>query len=213
LGVPPTFRDAFAEAGRLGHQWVGPGHLLLALLRDDRPSVARTVLHELGLTHAEAERRFVASLLDGEPPVRSKVANGRQVSPSPAVYQLQGWVEGFAAAAGCEPGPEVALIGLCCRFEERLDGVARQAVLAALAARGVPVPAAEPPTEHVEAGERVDVPRARLDAVHRALLAADRLIGFNSDADNDTAWVVIRPGDADARALIAATVNAGPAFP
>jgi hypothetical protein len=205
--VLQTFGDAYAEAGRLGHQWVGPNHLLLALLRDDRPSTAQTVLHELGLAHGDAERRFVASLVDGEPPVRSTIAKGRYVTASPAFAELRGWVGGYAAAAGCEPGPEIVLIGLCWRFEERLDGVSRHAVLAALAERGVPVPTVAPPIEHVEAGERVDVPLARLEAVYRTLLAADRLVGFNSDADNDAAWVVIRPGDHEARALIAATVE------
>ncbi len=200
-------RDAFAEAGRLGHQWVGPEHVLLAMLRDDRPSTARDVLHELGLDHAGAERRMLAGLVDAQPPLRSDAARAAGVSSSPAWSRLDGWIEGFALASSREPTPEDALLGLCWAIQNPLSGgVPRVAVVAALAARGVRVPSAGPPAD-VEPSEHVDVLRGRLDGVRRALLDARRLVGFNFDPDNDTAWVSIQPGDTQARALIEAELR------
>lgn len=198
---------ALAEATRLGHQWVGPEHVLLALLRDDRPCIAQDVLHGLGLTHAEAERRFVGGLLDAEPPLRSEVEKGAGATSSPAWSRLDGWIEGFALASGREATSEDALLGLCWAFRNPLSGrVPRVDVVAALAARGVPVPSVGPPADW-EPGERVDVPSAKLAAVRRALLDAGRLVGFNVDPQNDAAWVRIRPGDHEARALIDAELR------
>lgn len=195
------------EVGRLGHQWVGPDHVLLAVLRDDRPSTARDVLHELSLDHAEAERRMLAGLLDALPPLRSDATRGAGVFTNPAWSRLEGWIEGFALASDREPTPEGALLGLCWAVQHPLSGcVARTAVIAALATQGVPTPRAAPPADF-EPGEIVYVPRARLDAVRRALLDARRLVGFNVDPDNDTAWVSIRPDDTDARALIEAELS------
>jgi ATP-dependent Clp protease ATP-binding subunit ClpA len=45
------------EALRLGHNYVGTEHILLALLLDRNP-----VLHGLGLEHATAERWIVRTL-------------------------------------------------------------------------------------------------------------------------------------------------------
>jgi hypothetical protein len=200
-------RDGFAEAGRLGHQWVGPEHVLLALLREDRPSTARDVLYEFGLDHAGAERRMLAGLLDAQPPLRSDAARGAGVSSTPAWSRLDGWIEGFALASSREPTPEDALLGLCWAMQNPLSGrVPRVAVVAALAARGVPVPDGVPPADF-EPSEHVHVPRGRLDAIRRALLHARGLVGFNVDPDNDTAWVCIRPGDTEARALIEAELR------
>ena len=47
--VPALLFRAFKEAKDLDHGWVGPEHLLLALLA--RPSVATDVLAALGMTY------------------------------------------------------------------------------------------------------------------------------------------------------------------
>jgi Clp amino terminal domain, pathogenicity island component len=57
----PPLQTAFSEAARLGHQWVGPEHVVLAILDDGCPSIARSVLNDLGLTHDVSEERFLAS--------------------------------------------------------------------------------------------------------------------------------------------------------
>lgn len=62
-----ALRHAFVAAGRLGHGWVGPDHVLLALLRADRPSTPRDVLEELGLDHGDVARRLHVALLDASP--------------------------------------------------------------------------------------------------------------------------------------------------
>lgn len=92
--------DAYAQAARLGHQWVGPEHILLAILDEGQPSLARSVLDEFGVTHDRVRERFLASLLNGTPSIRSTIADGALTCPAPIFYELQGWIDGFAAASG-----------------------------------------------------------------------------------------------------------------
>lgn len=52
------------EAGDLNHHWIGPEHLLLALLHEECPGIAREVLASFGLSLAEARDALVDSMGD-----------------------------------------------------------------------------------------------------------------------------------------------------
>lgn len=195
-----SLHRAFEEAKRLGHQWVGPEHVLLAILRNPSDSVARQALGDL--TATAYEEALLESLLNTTPPIRSEVATGPRVSPAPIYYRIGGWVAGYAAGIDIEESDEIVLLALCAVMERQLSpGLERQTVADSLAAklnlRRLRVPADLQPT-----GERIDVPLAKLDAIRLALMDADMLIGFNTDRDNDQAWVLVRQADEQTVSLI-----------
>ena len=137
------------EATRLGHQWFGVEHLLLALLQRERPSLAGVILGRQGLTYDGLARDLESLTVGGMPPA-SGVEEGESVSPDPRYQRFAGWVEGFAAALSAEPSAELALVGICWLDRPPLlgSGLNREAVLAALGDAGVPLPATElPPWE------------------------------------------------------------------
>jgi len=59
-----VFRLACDEAERLNHTWVGPDHLLLALLHEDCPGLARAVLEWFGVTLEKIRNAWVESMGD-----------------------------------------------------------------------------------------------------------------------------------------------------
>ena len=59
-----VLEDAVAQAARIGHNFVGTEHILLALLAQD-DSVAVRVIAGLGVTSAAVEEQIVAALLGG----------------------------------------------------------------------------------------------------------------------------------------------------
>jgi hypothetical protein len=193
-----VLHDSFAEAQRLGHQWVGPEHVLLAILDDLRPSVARTVLNELGATHQAAESWFLASLLVGSPAVRSKIAD-RVTRPAPIFYEIQGWIAGYGAATGTPQSAETALVCLCSFHPAVVSGIAdARDVVEALAVRGVLVPSALRDLGEALGPDirRIDVPIDKLTEIRGRLLDAGSLVGFNLDVENRQAWVIV-DGDAN----------------
>jgi len=64
---------ASREASNLNHDWIGPDHLLLGLLRPDCPGAARTVLESFGLRAKALRQTFVESMGD---PYDTKPAGG-----------------------------------------------------------------------------------------------------------------------------------------
>lgn len=72
--VKRVFEQAFTEARALGHNYIGPEHLLLGLLREGE-GVAAKVLNNLGVDSSEARNTTIRKL--GEEDVAS-VASGRQ---------------------------------------------------------------------------------------------------------------------------------------
>lgn len=58
------FRLAGDEARRLHHDWVGPDHLLLALLHPESPGAARQVLASFEVSLEQARHAFIDSLGD-----------------------------------------------------------------------------------------------------------------------------------------------------
>jgi Clp amino terminal domain, pathogenicity island component len=201
---------ASQQAREQGHHWFGGEHLLLAVSR--KPSIAREVLGELGVTSErllEALRSAVGSADagTGEKPRPSGTLSGV------SFHDLSGCAVGLAAGLGEQVRPEHVLLavawrpdGLAARLLRSL-GVQVQRLPAALAAKGVAVPTVPPPSPAPEVawGPRVDVPIERLGEVtHR--LVAERLppgtpVGFNHDGKGH-AWVV-----AEQRVALAAEVR------
>jgi hypothetical protein len=175
-----ALQNALEQAVRLGHQWVGPEHVVLALLDERHPSPTRSKLFELGFTSRSYEDRFLASLLACDPPIRSPIAVGPSASPAPIFYAIDGWVNGYAAASGEPASDETVLLALRAL---RPDVV------------GVAAPA--------RALRRIDVPPAQLDDVQRGLRDVGLLVGCNTDAENDRAWVIIDDSADDAAARAA----------
>jgi ATP-dependent Clp protease ATP-binding subunit ClpA len=154
------------EARRLEHSWIGPEHVLLALFAE--PSPATGALEELGVTRdlvEEAARRRS----DPPPPPYEP---GQNLSPNPAWYKLTGCAKGLALAAGRRrPDPEHLLLAMVYGEDAvapllRRVGASEQALLEALARRGVQVPAVDPPVYRPWRGRRrVEVTEAELKPV------------------------------------------------
>lgn len=51
-------------------------------------------------------------------------------------------------------------------------------------------------------GTHVDVPIDSLARIRRRLLAADLLVGFNNDRENDRAWVTVKDEAASRRIIV-----------
>lgn len=182
--VLSALQGALSEAVRLGHQWVGPEHVVLALLDDRHPSPARSVLIERGFDHDRYEDWFLASLLDSDPPIRSSIALGASSTPAPIFYEIKGWIDGCAAATGVPATDDTVLLAL--------DALRRDAM-------GVVAPTTPM--------RRVDVPPEHLGAIQRGLREAGLLIGLNTDAENGRAWVIVDDSTVDAALRVTEIVD------
>ncbi|HUQ62178.1 MAG TPA: Clp protease N-terminal domain-containing protein [Acidimicrobiales bacterium] len=191
---------ASVEAVRLDHDYVGPEHGLLAVLRGDPEEAARQALEEAGLTATMVEE-MLSKMQENRP--RSALSSGRR-APNPAWYGVAGRAEGFAACLGTgEPRPVDLVLAMlwdtnAWLFAEK-QGVSREAVAAALSRRGAQLPSAPPPPlDDREFTQKVDFPRARLDAV--VALLSERhppgsgpSFGFNHNGKR-SAWAVAEDG-------------------
>jgi hypothetical protein len=140
-------KGAIIQARELDHGWVGPEHFLLALLAE--PNVASEVLSGLGVTYARFRERLTTLEPDPDIPF-PKARSGMTVNP--AANELIGWANGFAAGAGIStPWPEQWLIAFLYASDRGAMWLSNpfelsaKAVVDALAARGVRVPAFPPP--------------------------------------------------------------------
>jgi len=156
------------EARRLEHSWIGTEHVLLAMFAE--PSPATEALEELGVTRDRVEEA-ARGMGRGEPRPRP-YEPGMGLSPNPAWYKLTGCATGLALAAGRRrPGPEHLLLAMVYGEHAvgpllRRVGSSEQALLDALARRGVPVPAVDPPVYRPWRGRRrIDVTEAELKGV------------------------------------------------
>ena len=139
---------AAAEANRLRNNWLGPEHLLLAVLGGD--STASEVLGRLGLTHdAVAARLAAITTVNGR---RIRYVRSKGVTLNPAAHQIHGWAQGFAAANGkAKPSPEDWLLSIVYSDSGVVSSllsamhVGSGAIVAALAEHGVRTPSYEPP--------------------------------------------------------------------
>jgi hypothetical protein len=159
-------------AQRLDHGWIGTEHVLLAMF--DEPSAATEALEELGVTRDLVEEAARAMGRAEPRPPRYDSAKG--LSPNPAWYGLKGCAKGLALAAGrARPSPEDYLVAMV--YGEHAVagllhhvGASEQDLLDALARRGVPVPAVDPPVHRPMRGHhRIDVSEAELDGVLKVL--------------------------------------------
>jgi hypothetical protein len=134
-------KAAFDEARQLNQGWVGPEHILLAILNE--PNLASELLAALGVTHDRLKEHITTLRPDpdvGFPKARS------DPGMNPAAYGLMGWATGFAAAARISsPRSEHWLIAFLYASDRGAMwlypfGVTATAVTDALAARGIAVP-------------------------------------------------------------------------
>jgi hypothetical protein len=134
-------KAAFDEARQLNQGWVGPEHLLLAILNE--PNLASELLAALGVTHDRLKEHITT--LRPDPDVAFPKARS-DPGMNPAAYGLMGWAAGFAAAARISsPRSEHWLIAFLYASDRGAMwlhpfGVTARAVTDALAARGIAVP-------------------------------------------------------------------------
>jgi hypothetical protein len=206
--MPPGGSDVtgWAEARRLGHQWVGEEHVLIALSRLDGP--AGDSLREAGAT----PERLVAALEQGLAASEPPFGTDPDVSPAfnPAYYGLRGRAEGLALAAGAEQvAPEHLLLAMVWRARLAAGllhwlGIDRAGLVRSLAGRGVTVPPVEPEPLDLAPRRRLDVPYEHLTTIVRELpsrLPADAHFGFNTDHERQRAWIVV-PDAVDAEPFV-----------
>jgi ATP-dependent Clp protease ATP-binding subunit ClpA len=204
--------QGWREARRLGHDWVGEEHVLLALAGSD--SVAGDALREAGATVDVLDGGLLTALAHADPPVESDERGPVSPRPNPRHYSLFGRAEGLALARGSRSLlPEDVLVaavwrdGMASRILDQL-GIDRTDLIRRLAERGADVPSGEPEPLDRRPRKRVDVPFDELMTIVRELparLPEGSPFGFNLHHNTQRAWVVVRE-DVDAEPLIAEIV-------
>jgi ATP-dependent Clp protease ATP-binding subunit ClpA len=142
-------RRAFDEARRLEHGWIGPEHLVLAVLHADEGDRGRAALESLGITAASFERD-VAGVIAGSRPAPPPYEGYSVVNP--ACHEVLGCARGFAFATGdgTVTGAEL-LLGVIYGDQSSITawlaraGLSSDALLDALARCGVALPSTSPP--------------------------------------------------------------------
>lgn len=205
---------AFKEAERLGHDFVGPEHGVLAVLRGDPTDLARLSLEDVGIT-ADGVERLLKRMIEADPRAVPERAQG--ISPNPAWYRVIGRAEGFAASAGTgDVRPLDFVLALLWSRRPLLDQPAssRETLVKSLAQRGAALPST--PLPELERQPRftqnVEFPRRYLAPV-LALLHARHPVGvgptygFNHDGA-ERAWVNAEDG-IDLQAIVDSAVAEG----
>ena len=191
---------AFKEAERLGHNFVGPEHGVLAVLRGDPADLARLALEDVGIT-TESVEKLLGRMIQADPQAMPERAPG--ISPNPAWYRVIGRAEGFAASIGTgDVRPLDLVLALLWSRRPLLDqpAASREALVEALAQRG----AGLPPTPLPELERRprftqnVEFPRRCLAPVlallhERHPVGVGPTYGFNHDGA-ERAWVNAEEG-------------------
>ncbi len=150
--VPPKrswmrfIRRGFDQAEAAGHGYVGPEHLLAAILCPAEPTPASNVLESLGLSHADYLERLRSrrSL--------SREQSDRGTRMNPAAYVMLGRAEGMATAFGAERVEDHhVLLALAydpmCEASEfaGYENASGPAIVRALEERDIEVPKVPPP--------------------------------------------------------------------
>ena len=191
---------AFKEAERLGHDFVGPEHGVLAILRGDPRDLARLALEDIGITTDSVER-LLARMIDADPRAFPERATG--IHPNPAWYRVVGRAEGFAASLGTgEVRPLDLVLALLWSRRPLLAEPAssREGLVKALAPHGVALPPTPLPvlerlprfTQHVEFPRR-NLPRVLALLAERHPDGAGPTYGFNHDGA-ERAWADAEDG-------------------
>lgn len=193
--------EAFQEANRLGHHWVGPEHGLLAILRGEPHDPARRALEEAGMD-AQMVERLLAEMAGAAPSRPGDSSPG--ALPNPAWYTVTERAEGFAASLGTGEALAthfvLAMLWAADRWmlaERR--GVRREAVIDALRRLGVVLPPAPlPELYRLNLTQQVEFPRSKLEQVLATLAerhppGSGPTYGFNHDGA-ERAWAVGEDG-------------------
>jgi hypothetical protein len=205
---------ALREATRLGHRSVGPAHILLALLDEHRPSIAREVLQAGGIDRerieASANRQF-RQVTDDVPP--------GWATTGPLWHETAGRAQGLAATLGSEADdPELVLLALLWQphdrwFADVLSSVqtSREVIVSALTARGVPVPRVPLPGLPPPKTQVAAFPKSLTNDVNWALRRTDPDLnwGIGSDPEDDELSVVLAGADVDLGTVLDEVVGKG----
>ena len=206
---------ALREASRLGHRSAGPAHIVLALLDEHRPSIAQEVLQANGIDRARIEaavdRQYRQGMDEHTPP--------RGATAEPLWHETAGRAQGFSATFGAgADDPEHVLLALLWQphhtwFADLLSsvGTSRDVIVAALAARGVPVPQSPPPELPPPTTQAAAFPSSRVNDVNWALRESDPNLhwGIGSDPDDKELSVVLAAANVDLAAVLDDVVGEG----
>lgn len=186
------------EARRLGHDWMGPEHTLLGILRGDPQDVARRALEQAGVDAAMVEGWVTR--MDTK---KGEAKAG--VTPNPRWHTIHGRAEGIAIGLGADETGTVHFL-LATLWDNRrwglteAPGVTREAIVAALAGLGATLPPARLPEleRKLNFTQYIEFPRTAASQVLKLL--AERhppspgpTFGFNYK-DDETAWVRAEEG-------------------
>ena len=202
------------EAVRLGQHWMGPEHTVLGILRNDPDDVARGALEDAGVDAAMVEG-WIRRMDTG-----GTVDEREGVTPNPRWHTIHGRAEGIAAAQGSEQTGAVHFL-LAVLWDQRRwslteePGVTREAVVSALAARGVTLPSV-PLTEldrKLNMTQYVEFPRHATSEVLNLLTqrhppGSGPKFAFNYK-DDDVAWVRAEDG-IDLQGIVDEALAQGP---
>ena len=183
---------AIEESTQRGHSWVGPDHLLLAILNAPAPTTASQVLGELGITYEGVSARAPRADSD-DPPGRGT---------SPAYHQVVARASALSVAEGAEfVNDEHVLLALL--YDEHRDTGSAitnadgdpDEIYVALEQRGVVVPPVRPPVPDASWGPAttyVYFPESDEPAVRQALRERHRgaFIVFRASRSRAGYWYV-----------------------
>ena len=191
---------AFKESERLGHDFVGPEHGVLAVLHGDPADLARLSLEDVGIT-ADSVEGLLERMIEADPRAVPERAPG--ISPNPAWYRVIGRAEGFAASVGTgDIRPLDFVLALLWSRRPLVDQPpsSREALVEAMAQRGASLPPTPLPELPLQPRftQNVEFPRRYLAAV-LALLherhpgGVKPAYAFNHDGA-ERAWVSAEDG-------------------
>ena len=206
---------ALREAIRLGHRSAGPAHIVLALLDEHRPSIAQQVLQENGIDRARieaaADRQYRQGMDEHTPP--------RGATAEPLWHETAGRAQGFSATVGVgADDAEHVLLALLWQphhrwFADLLSsaGTSKDVILAALTARGVPVPQSQLPQLPPPTTQAATFPSSRVNDVNWALREGDPSLswGIGSDPENKELSVVLAAANVDLATVLDDVVGEG----
>lgn len=206
---------ALREAIRLGHRSAGPAHIVLALLDENRPSIAQEVLQENGIDRPRVEAAVARQYrlgMDEHSPRRGATAE-------PLWHETAGRAQGFSATLGVgAEDPEHVLLALLWQphsrwFADLLSSAetSRDGILAALAERGVPVPQSPLPQLPPPKTQAAAFPSSRVNDVNWALRESDPRLnwGIGSDPEDKELMVVLAAADVDLATVLDDVVGEG----
>lgn len=205
-GAQVALKGPGSVAARLGHSWVGAEHLLLSLMSGQPDDDAARLLGTLGASLEATEQAISGMLTTSCPPAKS--GGPRAIAPNPAWYEVVARAEGFAAFRHVGNPTSLDLLlafvwdpmaGGMAKRALREQGVTREAIFAALAGTGSPMPIAPLPPEDPpwRNPRRVELPKEKLNDVVRRLrreYPPGRAPRWGVNSHEQLGWVVAEEG-------------------